>query len=122
VMFSQMRQYWLALVFIGLSRSVVAVSSVLNMTQLLRHVPDIYRGRVFSTIESITWSVMMLSMMAAGIASQHFDLRIIGAWSGVLSSTTALAWGLLDATGRLPEPKPEGVEPEEIEVHGEPTV
>jgi MFS family permease len=122
VMFSQMRQYWLALVFIGLSRSAVAVSSVLNMTQLLRHVPDIYRGRVFSTIESITWSVMMLSMMAAGIASQHFDLRIIGAWSGVLSSTTALAWGLLDATGRLPEPKPEGVEPEEIEVHGEPTV
>ncbi|HYK92174.1 MAG TPA: MFS transporter [Acidobacteriota bacterium] len=122
VVFSQMREYWLALVFIGLSRSAVAVSSVLNMTQLLRHVPDAYRGRVFSTIESLTWCVMMLSMMAAGVASQHYDLRLIGACSGVLSSTTALAWGLLNVTGRLPEPKREGVEPEDVEVHGEPTV
>ena len=122
VLFSQMRHYWLALVFIGLSRAAVAVSSVLNMTQLLRHVSDAYRGRVFSTIESITWAVMMVSMMAAGVASQHYEVRTIGFWAGVLSSTTALAWGLLDWTGRLPEPKPEGVEPEEVEVHGEPTV
>ncbi len=122
VLFSQMHRYWLALIFIGLSRAAVAVSSVLNMTQLLRHVPDLYRGRVFATIESLTWSVMMVSMMAAGVASQHYDLRLIGACSGVLSSTTAIAWGLLDASGRLPEPRSEGVEPEEIEVHGEPTV
>ncbi len=122
VLFSQMRRYGLALFFIGLSRAAVAVSSVLNMTQLLRHVPDQYRGRVFSTIESLTWSVMMVSMMAAGVTSQYYDLRLIGACSGVLSSTTALAWGVLDATGRLPEPDVEGVEPEEIEVHGEPTV
>ena len=122
VIFSQARQYWLALVFIGLSRAAVAVSSVLNITQLLRHIPDTYRGRVFATIESLTWSVMMLSMMAAGIASQHYDLRLIGACSGVLSSTTALAWGFLNIAGRLPEPKPEGIEPEDIEVHGEPTV
>ncbi len=122
VLFSQMRRYWLALVFIALSRSAVAVSSVLNMTQLLRHVPDTYRGRVFSTIESVTWSVMMMSMMAAGVASQYYDLRSIGAISGILSSTTALAWGLLNVTGRLPEPKTEGVEPGDVEVHGEPTV
>jgi len=122
VLFSQMRLYTLALVFIALSRAAVAVSSVLNMSQLLRHIPDVYRGRVFSAIESITWSVMMVSMMAAGVASQYHDLRTIGAWSGVLSSTTALAWGLLAVTGRLPEPKPEGVEPEEVEVHGEPAV
>ena len=122
VLFSQMRRYWLALVFIALSRAAVAVSSVLNMTQLLRHVPDTYRGRVFSTIESLTWSVMMLSMMAAGVASQYHDPRSIGAISGILSSTTALAWGLLDVTGRLPEPKTEWVEPGDVEVHGEPTV
>ncbi len=122
IVFSQMRRFWLALAFIGLSRSAVAVSSVLNMTQLLRNVPDAYRGRVFSTIESLTWAVMMVSMMAAGVASQYHDPRIIGVWSGVLSSTTALAWGLLNVLGRLPEPKAEGVEPEEVEVHGEPTV
>jgi hypothetical protein len=100
----------------------VAVSSVLNMTQLLRRVSDEYRGRVFSTIESLVWSVMMLSMMGAGIASQSASPRTIGLWSGVLSSMTALYWGGLNWAGRLPEPKPEGVEPEEVEVHGEPTV
>ncbi len=122
VVFSQMHSYPLALVFIALSRAAVAVSSVLNMSQLLRTVRDEYRGRVFSTIETLTWSTMMVSMMGAGIASQYTDPRTIGAWSGVLSSTTALAWGFLNWTGRLPEPKPEGIEPEEIEVHGEPTV
>jgi MFS family permease len=122
VVFSQMRQYWLALVFIALSRAAVGVSSVLNMTQLLRNVSDEYRGRVFATIESLTWAVMMVSMTAAGIASQAVSPRTIGAWSGILSSTTALAWAFLNLTGRLPEPKPEGVHRDEIEVHGEPTV
>lgn len=122
VVFSQMQTYWLALVFIGLSRAAVGVSSVLNFSQLLRHVPDEYRGRVFSTIESLTWSVMMVSMMGAGIASTAYDPRIIGACSGVLSSTTAAVWGWLHWSGRLPQPRPEGVDPEEVEVHGEPTV
>ena len=34
VIFSQMEHFWAALVFIALSRAAVAVSSVLNMTQL----------------------------------------------------------------------------------------
>ncbi len=122
VLFSQASSFALALVFIALSRAAVAVSSVLNMSQLLRHVSDAYRGRVFSTLESLTWAMMMLSMMAAGAASQAVSPRVIGLWSGVLSSLTAIYWGLLDWTGRLPEPAVEGVEPEEIEVHGEPTV
>ena len=123
VVFSQMRSYPLALFFIALSRAAVGVSSVLNMSQLLRHVDDEYRGRVFATLETLTWSTMMLSMLGAGLASTSMDPRTIGAWSGVLSSTTALAWGLLNWTGRLPEPPPKGVDPEEVEVHGErPTV
>ncbi|MGA2328504.1 MAG: MFS transporter [Bryobacteraceae bacterium] len=122
VLFSQARAYWLALVFIALSRAAVAVSSVLNMSQLLRHVSDEYRGRVFATLESLTWSTMILSMTGAGIASQTVSPRVIGAVSGVLSSTTALAWGLLNWRGRLPEPAPEGIDRDEVEVHGEPTV
>ena len=120
VLFSQARQYWLALVFIALSRTGMAVSSVLNMSQLLRHVPDEYRGRVFATLESLTWSVGLMSMTAGGIASMHYSPRAIGACAGILSSTTALAWGLLNWTGRLPEPASEGVDPNEVEVHGEP--
>ncbi len=44
----------------------MGISSVLNMWQLLRTVPDEFRGRVFATNESVQWSVMMLSMMRRG--------------------------------------------------------
>ncbi len=121
VLFSQMQAYWAALLFIALSRAAVAVSSVLNFSELLRHVPNQYRGRVFATIESLTWSVMMVSMTGAGIASQHVSPRTIGAWSGILSSSTALIWWYLNSSGRLPHPNEEGVEPREIEVHGQAT-
>ncbi|MGH9721642.1 MAG: MFS transporter, partial [Bryobacteraceae bacterium] len=63
VVFSQMQRFSLALLFIALSRAAVAVTSVLNFSQLLRHVTDDYRGRVFATMESMVWSTMMLSMM-----------------------------------------------------------
>jgi MFS family permease len=122
IVFSQMRSFALALVFIGLSRAAVGVSSVLNMMQLLRHVDDRYRGRVFSTIESAQWTVMMVSMTLAGVASQSVDPRTIGAVAGALSSTTAIFWGWAHFTGRLPEPALEGVEPGEVEIHGEPAV
>jgi len=120
IVFSQMRNFYWALVFIAMSRAAVGVSSVLNMGQLLRHVADEYRGRVFSTIESAQWSVMMVSMTLAGVASVKQDPRMIGAVAGALSSTTAIFWGWAHVTGRLPEPPLEGVEPDEVEIHGEP--
>jgi MFS family permease len=120
VLFSTMQNYAMALFFIALSRAAVAVSSVLNFTQLLRHVHNEYRGRVFSTMETMVWATMMMSMLAAGVASQSVSPRLIGVVSGVLSSTTALAWGWAQWRGLLPEPPQltEGVG--DIEVHGEP--
>jgi MFS family permease len=120
VFFSQARNYRLALLFIGLSRAAVAVSSVLNFSQLLQHVTDKFRGRVFSTMETLVWSTMMLSMMGAGIASERWSPRAIGAVAGCLSSTTAIFWAWANWTGRLPEPARLGVPPEEVEVHGDP--
>ena len=122
IVFSQMRSFLWALFFIALSRSAVAVSSVLNMSQMLRRVPNEFRGRVFATMESLVWSTMMVSMALAGIASTRYDPRTLGAWSGALSSTTALFWAWAHFTGRLPEPERRGVEPREVEVHGEPTI
>jgi hypothetical protein len=122
IIFSQMRIFYLALLFIALSRAAVAVSSVLNMSQLLRHVSNEYRGRVFATMESMVNSVMMVSMALAGIASQYYSPRIIAATAGALSSTTAFFWAWANMTGRLPEPPVEGVERREVEVHGEPTI
>ncbi|MFB3906144.1 MAG: MFS transporter [Acidobacteriota bacterium] len=104
VVFSQMQDFRLALFFIALSRAAVAVSSVLNYSQLLKHVPDQFRGRVFATNESMVWATMLISMTLAGVASQYYDPRLIGAVSGVLSSTTALFWGWAIMTDRLPDP------------------
>jgi MFS family permease len=122
VVFSQMPSFALAILFLALSRAAIAVSSVLNFSQLLRHVSDEFRGRVFATIETWNWGMMMLSMLGAGLASQKWSPRAIGAVSGLLSSSTAVFWLWANWTGRLPEPAVEGVEPREVEVHGDPVV
>lgn len=104
VLFSQMQLYWAALLMMTVSRVGMAVTSVLNNSQLLLYTRDEYRGRVFSTLESVRWAVMMLSMAAAGIASQYWSPRTLGAAAGILSSLTAVYWAWADATGRLPQP------------------
>jgi MFS family permease len=122
VVFSQMESFRWALAAILLSRLAIAVSSVLNFSRLLHTVPDRFRGRVFATVETMVWSTMMVSMMLAGIGSQYFSPRTIGAIAGVLSSSTGWFWAWAHFTGRLREPVEEGVEPEEVEIHGEPVV
>lgn len=120
ILFSLSPSYALALVFIGLSRLSIAVSNVLNMTQVLRHTPDAYRGRVTSTMESMVWATMMLSLSVASFFSQSHSPREIGVVAGAFSSMTAVFWGWAQFTGRLPEPALEGHEPErdeEVEVH-----
>jgi len=104
MLFSQVESYAAALVCMMFSRVGMAVTSVLNNSQLLRHTPDRFRGRVFATMESLRWSVMIVSMAAAGIASQYVSPRTIGLVAGGFGSLTALAWAWCDWTRRLPEP------------------
>lgn len=104
VLFAKAQRFDLALLFIFLSRGGIAVNSILNYSYLLSSVENRYRGRVFATIETLTWTMMMVSMMGAGIASIHHGAREIGVVAGVLSSTTALFWGWANWTGRLPLP------------------
>jgi MFS family permease len=104
MLFSQVESFGAALLWMMLSRVGMAVTSVLNNVQLLSHTPDEFRGRVFSTMESLRWSVMIGSMAGAGIASQYVSPRTIGLVAGALGGTTALIWGWMDASGRLPEP------------------
>ena len=126
VLFSRAPRLDLALLFIFLSRVVMAVNGVLNYSYLLRTVPNSFRGRVFATMDTFTWTMMMMSMMAAGIASMHYSPRLIGTIAGLLSSTTAIFWGWANWTGRLPKPVFErelaAVEEEEEEVHADRTV
>ena len=65
---------------------------------------------------------MMLSMLGAGLASQHVSARTIGAWSGVLSSLTAVYWLWADRVGLLVEPAATGIDPDTVEVRQEPPV
>lgn len=104
MLFSQVAGFGAALGFMLLSRVGMAVTSVLNNFQLLRHTPDEFRGRVFATMESLRWCVMIVSMAAAGIASQYWSARTIGLIAGALGTVTAVAWAWCDLTGRLPEP------------------
>jgi MFS family permease len=120
VLFSQMERFELALLFIFVSRAAIAVNSILNYSYILKTVSDQYRGRVFATIETLTWTMMMLSMMGAGIASTHYSPRTIGAIAGLLSSSTAIFWGWANWTGRLPLPQECGVDMSEVEIHGDP--
>lgn len=122
ILFSQMRRFELALLFIILSRTAIAINSVLNYSYLLRIVSNQFRGRVFATMETFTWATMMISMMGAGIASSYYSPRTIGTVAGLLSSTTAIFWGWANWTGRLPLPEFAGVERKSLEVHGDPVV
>jgi MFS family permease len=104
VLFSRAPRFGEALLFIFISRASIAVNSVLNYSYLLRTVENRFRGRVFATMDTFTWTMMMVSMMAAGIASIHYSPRLIGTVAGLLSSTTAIFWGWASWTGRLPLP------------------
>lgn len=106
MLFSRTGSFAAALLFMMLSRVGMAVTSVLNNSQLLHHTAPDYRGRVFASLEALRNAVMIVSMAAAGIASQYVGPRTIGLVAGAFGSLTALAWAWLDSTGRLPEPRP----------------
>ncbi|HEY3740139.1 MAG TPA: MFS transporter [Bryobacteraceae bacterium] len=116
VIFSQMRNYAWALGFIGLSRMSVAVSSVMNSSQMLRHTANEYRGRVMATTETLSWATQMLSMAGAGLASTTYSPRTIGAVAGILSGSTGIWWLWLNWAGKLPEPAVNEQE-SDVEVH-----
>jgi len=120
VVFSRMESYGWALLFILLSRVGMAVTSVMNYSQLLRYTPDEFRGRVFSTMESLRWAVMMISLAATGVASLHYSPRTIGVVAGILSSSTAVFWAWADWRGKLAQPSPLPASSEEPQVRREP--
>ena len=102
--FSLMPTIWGAMVFIALSRVAMGTNSVLNRTILLTHVPDALRGRVFTSVDVLLNSSMMLSMGAAGMASVRYSPRQIGVAAGLLTASTALFWAWANAAGKLTEP------------------
>lgn len=103
-LFSQAPSWHAAVTLIGLSRFAIGISLVLNATQLMRVVPDGFRGRVFATAESATLTTMMLTMTLAGLAANFWSVRTIGLISGILTGSTAFWWMAANRLGRLPLP------------------
>lgn len=104
VLFALMPTIGLSLIFITLSRVSMGLNNVLNRTMLLTHVPDAFRGRVFTTVETMMHATMMLSLGVASWASAIYPIRTIGVIAGLLSTTTAIYWMWADARGKLVEP------------------
>jgi MFS family permease len=104
VLFSLMPNIWLAMLLIAMSRIAMGANNVLNRTMLLTHVPDEYRGRVFTSVDTLMNVTMTLSLGAAGVATSQFGIREVGVAAGLLSGSTAVFWALADWRGRLPEP------------------
>ena len=96
---------WNAILWITVSRAAMGMNNVLNRSMLLHHVPDRLRGRVFTTVQAMSDAVMMLSLGAASVATQHYSIRSIGMAAGAVSASTALFWGWAVLAGRLPEPR-----------------
>ncbi len=104
VMFALAPSFAWAMTWISVSRVAMGVSNVLNTSHLLHHVSDEFRGRVWSTLESWTWTTMMVSISIAGVTSEYVSPRTIGFWSGIASSTTGIWWAWANWKGKLPEP------------------
>lgn len=118
VAFSLAGLYWVALFYIALSRVGMAVTTVLSNYQLLRYTPDEFRGRVFATMDTLRWPVMLVSMAVAGIASEYYSPRAIGVVAGLLGCLTAVLWAWANWRGWLPKPAEITPAEEEIEMRG----
>ncbi|WP_031500630.1 MFS transporter [Bryobacter aggregatus] len=105
VAFALESNFALALLFIGMSRAAGAMSSVVNYAKILQYASDQYRGRVFATMETMTWSTMMVSLFVAGIATESVNPRTIAAVAGVLSGTTGIVWAWANWRGKLRLPE-----------------
>lgn len=101
VAFAWAENFAWALVLIGLSRAAGATSSVVNYSKVLQYAEDQYRGRVFATMETMTWATMMISLFAAGVATEHYSPRWIAAIAGCLSASTAVFWTWANLAGKL---------------------
>jgi hypothetical protein len=77
---------------------------VLNLSRLMRIVPDQFRGRVFATQETMSLATMLLSMVAAGFGASQVSPRVVALVAGCLSGSTGLWWGLANWDGKLREP------------------
>lgn len=108
--FSETRVYWVALLGVLLSRAATGTVVVLHYSQLTRYLDVAYRGRVFATLESLSWSTMLISMIGASVLLTRYPPRAVARVAVIATFMTIPVWLYLTLSGLLPEPADNGAD------------
>jgi len=97
--FSFTRQMWTGFVWITLSRVVMGINHIIGTTLLMNIVPSQFRGRTFSTRETVVIFTMVISMLLAGVGQHYTGPRTIALIAGLLTLLTGVIWLVANLAG-----------------------
>ncbi|MFN8009094.1 MAG: MFS transporter [Terriglobia bacterium] len=78
--------------WIAMSRVTMGITHIIATTLMMNIVPAEYRGRTFSTKDSMVIFTMVLSMLLAGVGEHYVGIRAIALIAGILTFLTGAVW------------------------------
>jgi MFS family permease len=75
---------WLGLPLVFCAGAGLALASATALGFFQRTVPDILKGRFFSILTAVAYSVMPLALAVNGLVSQYYSVRLVLAANGVM--------------------------------------
>jgi len=97
--FSFTQQMWTGFVWITMSRIVMGINHIIGTTLLMNIVPSQFRGRTFSTKETVVIFTMVVSMLLAGVGQHYTGPRTIALIAGLLTLLTGVVWLIANLAG-----------------------
>jgi MFS family permease len=97
--FSFTRHMWTGFAWITLSRVVMGINHIIGTTLLMNIVPSQFRGRTFSTRETVVIFTMVVSMLLAGVGQHYTGPRTIALIAGLLTLLTGVVWLVANLMG-----------------------
>jgi MFS family permease len=106
--FSLSHYLWSGVAWMALSRVAMGINNVIATTLLMNLVPANFRGRTFSTRETLVISTMVLSMLLAGVGQHYAGPRTIGVVAGMFTLGTGGLWLVANWRGVYADDQPVG--------------
>jgi MFS family permease len=103
--FSFTNNLWIGILWLVLSRVAMGVNNVIGTTLLMNIVPSHFRGRTFSTKETLIIFTMVVSMLLAGVGQHYTGPHTIALVAGVLTLLTGVLWLAANVAGVYAEEK-----------------
>jgi MFS family permease len=85
--------------WIAVSRVTMGITHIIATTLLMNIVPSEFRGRTFSTKDSLVIFTMVLSMLLAGVGEHYVGIRAIALIAGILTFLTGAVWLIANWAG-----------------------